>query len=69
MYLELKSVLKSSLYLILIFYELRSDYPLVQTIAKGESSKKEDIDFAFLSRTICMANDDKRQLKLKMVKV
>ncbi|MEJ2656534.1 MAG: mechanosensitive ion channel family protein [Desulfobacterales bacterium] len=28
----------------------------------------EDIDFAFPSRTIYMANDDKRQLKLKMIK-
>jgi len=28
----------------------------------------EDIDFAFPSRTIYMANDDKRQLKLKMLK-
>jgi MscS family membrane protein len=28
----------------------------------------EDIDFAFPSRTIYLANDDKRQLKLKMLK-
>jgi len=28
----------------------------------------EDIDFAFPSRTIYVANDDKRQLKLKMLK-
>jgi len=28
----------------------------------------EDIDFAFPSRTIYMANDDKRQLKLMMIK-
>jgi MscS family membrane protein len=28
----------------------------------------EDIDFAFPSRTIYVANDDKRQLKLKMIK-
>jgi MscS family membrane protein len=28
----------------------------------------KDIDFAFPSRTIYLANDDKRQLKLKMLK-
>ena len=28
----------------------------------------EDIDFAFPSSTIYMANDDKRQLKLMMLK-
>jgi MscS family membrane protein len=28
----------------------------------------EDVDFAFPSRTIYMANDDKRQLKLMMIK-
>jgi MscS family membrane protein len=28
----------------------------------------EGIDFAFPSRTIYLANDDKRQLKLKMLK-
>jgi MscS family membrane protein len=30
--------------------------------------ESEDIDFAFPSRTIYVANDDKRQLKLKMIK-